>query len=67
MTTKDVQSIFNVEDIIIMPNNIVVTVDDFLNIAEFQNAPDNPTKQELLDFDNGEKGYVDLIESGNYS
>ena len=70
MTITDVQRIFKNSisgDIIILNENSAVTIDDFLNIAGFKNAPDNPTKQDLISIDAGIKNYSELIESGNYS
>jgi hypothetical protein len=65
MTKADVYKIFGAIDVIRV-GQCTVTVDDFLHVAGFSAAPDNPTKQELHDIDGGVKGYAELIESGNY-
>ena len=65
MTENDVQNIFaNMikNDIINFPNGSFISVDNFLNIVGFSNC--EPTKNAMLAFDAGEKGYAALIESG---
>ena len=65
MTKEDVQKIFNCKDVIHLPDGSQVLVDGFLNIAGFKNC--EPTKQAMLDFDGGIKGYAELIEQGNFT
>ena len=65
MTKNDVVNIFNLKsDEIILQNGAHTTVDKFLDIAGFSEC--EPTKQAMLDFDNGTKGYKELIENGNF-
>ena len=68
MTESDVKRIFAnyVDDNNIQINNILsVTIDDFLHIAGFEHC--EPTKEAMLDFDGGIKGYAELIEQGNFT
>ena len=69
MISDDVKRIFAdsiSEDVITLGSGVKVLISDFLDIAGFSSAPDNPTKQDLSAIDGGVKGYADLIESGNY-
>lgn len=66
MNKNDVIRIFYLqdEDDAIRGNGIT-TIDNFLNIAGFKDC--NPTKIDMLAFDNGAKGYIDLINQGNFA
>lgn len=66
LTENDVKRIFDCESVIELGNGVSVTVDNFLNVAGFKDAPNNPTKEDLHSIDQGVKGYADLIEQGNY-
>lgn len=67
MTAQDVKNIFGLDGDEIVVNGAVITVADFLNVAGFNNAPDNPSKQDLHDTDDGKKGYAGIIEQGVYN
>ena len=64
MTNDDTKRIFNCDETIQVDGHSNVSVDDFLEIAGFKNC--EPTKQAMLDFDGGSKGYYDLINSINF-
>lgn len=65
MTEKDCKSIFKIDNgVIRLSNGIQVTINDFLEIAGFKEC--NPTKEDMLVFDSGTKGYKKLIESGDF-
>lgn len=59
MTKDDVKRIFNCDEVIALGNGLSVTIDDFLEIAGFKDC--EPTKEAMLVFDGGTKGYYDLI------
>ena len=67
MTKNDVKRVFAnyVDGDNIRINNIVsVTIDDFLHIAGFKNC--ESTKEDMLAFDGGTKGYSKFIETGSF-
>ena len=61
MTKSEVENMFGVKEGICLSNGAFVLVDDFLNIAGFKDC--DATKQDMLVFDNGTKGYTDLINT----
>lgn len=70
MTREDVERIFSDKidgDKIETGKKRSVAIESFLEVAGFENAPDGPTKEELLDFANENNvGYQKLIEEGEY-
>jgi len=68
MDNTDVKRIFAdfvVGDKLIIKPNQTVDISCFLGVAGFKDC--EPTKQDMLYFDGGIKGYANLIEQGNYS
>ena len=65
LTISDIQRIFGSGDVIHLTSGSFVLVDAFLNIAGFASC--EPTKEAMLKFDGGTKGYKELIESGNFT
>ena len=66
MTEQDVRRIFELEEgqTFFRVGIGVVTIEDFLQIAGFKDC--EPTKEAMLAFDGGVKGYKELIEQGNF-
>ena len=63
MTPKDIKNIFGTN--ILRPNKFcAISADDFLSVVGFSQC--EPTKESMLDFDGGTKGYKELIEKGNF-
>lgn len=64
MTVDDVRRIFGCYDEIIISPTTAVTVEDFLHLAGFEAC--EPTKEAMLAFDGGTKGYSKFIETGSF-
>lgn len=67
MTEQDVRRIFCIgsdSDIVYRQGVVTVRVEDFLEVAGFKNC--EPTKEAMLAFDGGAKGYRELIEQGSF-
>lgn len=61
MTVEDVQRIFRVTDLLILPNGSQVSVDFFANTL-FKGAPSDPTYDDLVEIDGGRMGYISFFD-----
>ena len=62
MTSDDVKRVFKIfdDDIIILPCTATVSINNFA--IRFALAPSNPTYEDLMQIDAGEKGYKDFFD-----